>query len=436
MWLPLIKRSLDEPIDKILSGKKISVKDAFADGLFLDVFFEWASKIKNNPKYVSTVDYLRKFQKQKHKRFKVKEVNQSFFDQFCYWFLDLKLDDQGNLYNHSTIRKHIDHVRWCMNYYVDDYDLSRSYKKFKFPYKTPETVFNPQALNQYEISLLYYYIYVGSHQSFKKLDETRDLFLFSYALGGQRISDLPKLVNADFSEGYISFVQDKTKTFVENPISPMAEGLLKRNNYKFKLFSDQHINRNLKECISVIVEDPEFNKTAFKELCFDRNVRYITYKGRTSEPIIEYKKLMDDFSFKYNRSTFISLQASDGWTREEIAQFTGHKDMSMIDYYLKLYDDKLDELSQKIQANSLYLNLKRYNKSPDLKDEVEKEGFKDKRKINREIKSFIDKKSKEFRPIRVVRTHEDLVKVVKEDLEPIVRKQAYFQNKTEKKKTK
>lgn len=426
----LIKLALNEPLDKLLIGN-VTAKDTFEEGLFIDLYSNWAGNIKNNSKYVSTVDYLKKFQKQKHKKYKIKEVNQSFFDQFCYWYLDIKKED-GGLYNHSTIRKHIDHIRWCMNYYADDYSLSLSYRKFKFPYKTPETVFNPQALNKFELSILFYYSFVGCHPSFKKLDETRDLFLFSYALGGQRISDLPKLVSADFSEGYISFIQEKTKTFVENPISPIAEEILERNNYKFKMYSDQQINRNLKECISVIIEDPEFDKTAFKELCFDRNVRYITYNGRTSKPTIVYRGLKDDISFKYNRSTFISICASEGWKSEEIAKFTGHKDISMIDYYLKLYDDKLDELSQKIQINSLFINLKKYNKTSDLSDKLDALETKDKRKVKRELKSFIDKKSKEFRPIRVASSHEDIIRFAKEDLEPIFKKQTYFEKKLKK----
>lgn len=430
----LIKRALKEPIDRIVSGKTISVKDSFADKLFIEVFHEWASKIKVNNKYMSTTEYLKKFQKQKHKRFRIWEINKSFFDQFCYWFLDLKVDDEGNLYNHTTIRKHIDHLRWCMNYYLDDYGLSRSYKKFQFPYRTPENVLNPQALNQYEVELLYHFSFVGRHTSFKHMDEVRDLFLLSYAMGGQRISDLPKLVQADFREGYISFVQKKTNAFIENPISPLAEDLIKRNKFKFKLYSDQHINRILKECIAIIVDDPEFKKTAFKEFCFDRQVMYITYRGRTAKPVIEYKKLMDDFSFKYNRSTFISIHASQGWTREEIARFTGHKDLNTIDYYLKLYEDRLDDLSQKIQVNSLYWNLKKYQKPSDLKVKIESDGnYLDKRKINRELRSFVDKKDKEFPQIRTVSSREELIKNIKEDLGPIFKTNAYYEQKLKKK---
>jgi len=128
------------------------------------------------------------------------------------------------------------------------------------------------------------------------------------------------------------------------------------------------------------------------------------------------------------------MQASSGWSKEEIAKFTGHKDLSVIDYYLKLYDEKLDDLSQQIQFNSLYWNLKKYQTSNDLKVKLESDGsFTDKRKINRQLREFIESKDKEIKQIRTVSTKEDMEKAIRDDLEPIFKTWDFYEKKLNKK---
>ena len=108
--------------------------------------------------------------------------------------------------------------------------------------------------------------------------------------------------------------------------------------------------------IKTIIDDKEYMNEAeinHNVNLFNKKVKYTNYKGRKDCRFSIYKRLDEDITFKYARSTFISTLIFDyNKTREEVAMFTGHKDMTIIDFYLKKYDDIKSKIAQEIKPNS------------------------------------------------------------------------------------
>lgn len=290
-------------------------------------YLTFARDIKQNQKYQSTAKHLKDFEKTQRGKIKLKNVDKRLFDKFCNYFLDRE-------YNHTTTKKHLDHIRYYLNYISDDISINPNWRKFKFPYKTPENVMNPQSLYKEEIDILFYYRFND-----ERLNNIRDIFILLYSVGGQRISDLKNILQGDLKKESIKFFQQKTNTKINNPLSSAyTKEILQRNNFNLKLYPDYIINNGLKDLIEEILKDEQLRKRNVFEELFNRYLEYDIYKGRTAKPIIESYHLKEKFSTKFARTSFISIAISEfNMNRDEIASFTGHHDTSIIDHYLHLH---------------------------------------------------------------------------------------------------
>lgn len=368
-----IKNLLWKSEDEIMGVTPIEV-DNYYESDFIQEYKKFIKTYNNEntrKNLNQSVAILEAYQKNEKLKLRIKDFDYHFLNNLVNFLLDFGIRKNGKKdddYIHSTLHKiTFKNLNRFRNYLVDDLDKTiPELKKYRFEDLVEVTELeplNPQALNKTELDALFYY----NFNSEGKIN-AKKLFFLGFAIGGQRVSDTLQVARKELyldDSGIVDFDQIKTKHYLENPIfSNYLEPLLTDN--KIYPTTEQTLNIHLKSMIKTIIDDKEYMKEAeinHNVKLFNKKVKYTNYKGRKDCRFSIYKRLDEDITFKYARSTFISTLIFDyNKTREEVAMFTGHKDMTIIDFYLKKYDDIKSKIAQEIKPNSKF----------DLGKEIEK----------------------------------------------------------------
>jgi len=343
----IIKRAIGKTGKEIKKKRQVMVDSFYEEPIleiYKDNFLDQPFVNKDKKNLYSTLRHLENFQDSSGKVFLMNDLNNKLLDEFTYFLIDwqFKKGDKNDPFaylSHDTVYKQIKKLRKFRNYCITKLGKEFENLSYSFPYRGTLNVVNPQALYPFELDLIF-----KTHLEYysESLHSAKKLFLLSYAIGGQRISDVIPIVKEKiYKKDLIEYVQNKTG-------KQMHAGLLNQYFDPFKeetlpIYSGKHINTLLKEIIKYFVFMLDENFGAMRDMAedlgikdpFERKVQNKSYRGRSSKPCWSEKLLEDDFSFGYARSTFIShMIFRYGKTKEETMLYTGHSSERTIEYYL------------------------------------------------------------------------------------------------------
>ena len=181
-------------------------------------------------------------------------------------------------------------------------------------------------LTEEEIERLYKVEFKDGHKiKAYMLEEVRDLFVLQ-CYTGQRISDLPKVVNADIKgKDVITLLStDKTKACVTIPLFPLARNIIT----KYQKSKFQYLN--------IDYTTPKGAKRLKDRL--NHHLKNVFKLAGFNEEITVHKKGIDLKMCRYEvvsthdaRHTFVTMMYRRGISKENIIMVTGHNDTTMLD---------------------------------------------------------------------------------------------------------
>lgn len=205
----------------------------------------------------------------------------------------------------------------------------------------------------------------------EKLNEFRDIFLLQISCG-QRVSDLCKLINKEYTEQedyYIIKTQkETTKAFIEK--SKVIDDFFSKyeKGLKYAHYKGDKIALNS--------DGNQYNK-AIRKICelakLDREMEYIDSKGRErKEPL--YKVIVNHDA----RHTFITIKLREGMLPNELCELSGHADDEMINSvygHLTSTDKikKLEKAKKRIEENKTINNNINTNISSEIVELIRKD---------------------------------------------------------------
>ena len=167
------------------------------------------------------------------------------------------------------------------------------------------------------------------------LEKYKDLFLFQL-FTGQRISDVKAFRKEQVKNLIWEFYAEKTSKLTKVPLSGFgayALVILKKYDYNLPSFTEQHLNKNIKEICRIAGIDEPFT---FQRL---QGARVIT----TTKPKWEL------ITTHTARRSCISLLISKGIPLPTIMKLTGHSDVRMLMKYEQNQFDALEKAFQNIK---------------------------------------------------------------------------------------
>ncbi len=183
---------------------------------------------------------------------------------------------------------------------------------------------------------------IYSYKAKSELDEeVKDMFVLQ-CLVGQRISDMPKLLNGEYEikDNTISIIQQKTGEKAIVPLFNEAKEILSKYNdgLKYPNILDRKKNANINRRIKEIC----------KEVGLDELVEYQEQKG--TEVITIRKPMYELIHTHTARHSFITIMCRMNIPKDTIIIATGHSNTAMIDkVYEHLNDkDKANKIEQAI----------------------------------------------------------------------------------------
>ncbi len=198
------------------------------------------------PTYELTLADLKEFQKKKRFRVDFDSINMKFYNSYIEFMTDkgLKRNTQG------TRLKYVKAVLRQATAEGINTNLAFTNNAFKSVSEKVEAIY----LNETELRDLYT-LELNDTQG-----KVRDLFLIS-AYTGLRISDVKRITGANIEGNpggrFIRITTQKTGAGVVIPVYPMIEQIFLKYDYNLPVFSDQHINRTLKDIGPILAEKTE-----------------------------------------------------------------------------------------------------------------------------------------------------------------------------------
>ena len=158
----------------------------------------------------------------------------------------------------------------------------------------------------------------------KRDEEIRDLFLLECTTG-QRISDIDKVANNIEHKGnrtYINIVQDKTTEKVQvDIIFEIALEIIAKYDEQLPTYNRKIFNQRIKEIAK------NAGITGIEEIRQQQVDK--------SEIVVESKERFNCISSHTGRRTFATLLSLRGWHYSEIARYSGHNKLEMVQLYDK-----------------------------------------------------------------------------------------------------
>lgn len=279
---------------------------------------------------------LEKFTKYKKKKFKVKDVNQRFIDDWKKWSLDIQK------YKENAIEREFSQLMTvCREARLREIEVSPKLDLLKCKINTDDDT-DIVYLTFEELDR------IKSMQGLnERLDNVRDWLLIS-CFTAQRISDFKRfnknMIRADETGSYLDIKQQKTKKEVSIPLMPIVLEILDKRNGDFPpMISEQKYNLYAKElCKMAGIDDIVYSAIRQKTDVGSRSV------------ISEYEK-WEKVSSHIGRRSFASNYYGIVPTAY-LTNITGHKTEAMLLKYIGKTAEDTAEQSYQLMRNH-YNNL-------------------------------------------------------------------------------
>lgn len=196
---------------------------------------------KTITRYKYTLNIIKYFQEYTKIKLRTADINLEFHNNFLYF------TKEECSYSNTTIEKFLKHIRFFVKIAKEKgFKTNQEAESDKFTIKKDETI--DTYLNEKEIELIYNYNLSDND----RLDKVRDLFIAGLWTG-LRISDLKRINDFDISNNRIKIIEtEKTNSFIEIPIHPQLEQIIKKRNGELPEISDQRFNEYVKELCELV----------------------------------------------------------------------------------------------------------------------------------------------------------------------------------------
>jgi integrase len=278
---------IQQLIDESISGKRLTTNGSvFANGT-----------IKG---YQITQNKLLEFQRSRKERIGFESINMDFYKDWINWFNSRKMAK-------NTIGKHVKNLKVFMSEAFDrGITKNIEFKKKKFKVLEEET--DAVYLSREELDRI-----IAMDLSAKpKLDLIRDNFILDCFIG-LRIADYSNLQKNHIIEiegvKMIKIRMQKTSNIVVIPLSRIALNILEKHDYNLRTYSNQHMNRSIKQVCKLAGINEEFTKT-------------ITKGGKIVEEVYKKYEMITNHTARRSFATNLYLA---GVPTLDIMQMTGHK---------------------------------------------------------------------------------------------------------------
>jgi integrase len=274
--------------------------------------------------YVTTLNHLKNFKKRTGYPLSFENINDKFYSQFRNY-----MHNKGNAKNKSesrynskncsnnTVASIIKHLKTFLHdcykrKIIDNTDFVNHLVVGK---KFGEIDTHKVALSENDLQKILEY-----EPPTPRLEKIKDLFLIQIYTA-MRISDLHNLKPENFNmdDGIIYFYQNKTRRYIEIPIEPIKDILIKYSGFKLPKYQDPVYNRYIKELC--------------KNAGLDSPIPIVTYYGkkRVEETFPKYQKISSHTA----RRTGITLLLVWGMLPEDVMYISGHTSRKSLDNYVK-----------------------------------------------------------------------------------------------------
>jgi len=206
------------------------------------------------PSYEMTLSTLKEFQKKKNFRVDFDSINMKFYNHFIDF-----MEDKGLKRNTQGLR--IKYLKAVLRQATAE-EINKNLAFTNAAFKTVSEKVDAIYLDETELNDLYRLELIDSQS------KIRDLFLIS-AYTGLRLSDVKRISKENLKGDYIQITTQKTGTGVVIPIFPMVAEILQKYEYRLPKYSDQHINRTLKEIGPILAKKTTakvINKSKYDEI--------------------------------------------------------------------------------------------------------------------------------------------------------------------------
>lgn len=271
------------------------------------------------------------------------DINSKLFRGFQEWLINnVKGSGKNQKASPQSINKIMDCTLKLIKKYlvINDFITGSQFKDIVVEELKEVAIDDEIALMDDDIMLLY------NHKCNNKQDEEiKDIFLLECTTG-QRISDIDKVddyIEHKDNRTYINLIQDKTSEKVQvDIIFDMALEILAKYNYKLPTHHRKIFNKRIKEIA--------------KEAGITGKEQIRRHQVGESNIIIEDKERYNCISSHTGRRTFITMLSLRGMTYGDIARYSGHSTLEMVQRY--------DKSKQGTKTKVMFEELKK--KHPEL----------------------------------------------------------------------
>lgn len=267
--------------------------------------------IETKKKFKSTINHLTAFVSEKHKSRLLKDLNQTYFDEFKESLYEKGLND-------NTVPKYLKAFNSLLNDVVKKgYPTNiKSFEYYSPEYEPPVFI-----VELHEIIHLINFEFQNLY-----LERVRDLFIFM-CFTGQRISDSKRIgwLNITTTNSIPIWINTtkKTSETIHVPIPDFAMDVLRKyadSGNPIPVMSDQYFNRSLKIMAEV---------AGLKRMILQKNV----IKNVVNEEMVPlYTKISSHIA----RKSFITNALILGMSEREVKTVSGHKDDKSFRRYVQL----------------------------------------------------------------------------------------------------
>ncbi len=273
--------------------------------------------------YKSLKRHLKNYQDQINENFKFENMDYAFMQGFQNFLINHKIVHRTtgtvSTLNNITIAKQLSTLKTFLGYAKrKGFKIADGYRDFTIKKEKLEVI----ALNKKEFDS----IYALDLSSNSRLDQVRDVFLFS-CVTGYRFSDLCQLKREHIKVDEIRMTITKTKEPSVVPLTRISREILKKYDERISplpMISNQKFNKYVKElCKLAEINDP---------------IEIIRYRG--SERIANMCPKYDLVSAHTGRKTFVTISLAKGIPAEVVMKITGHSDYKSFKRYVDVDEDR------------------------------------------------------------------------------------------------
>ena len=273
--------------------------------------------------YKSVKNHLQAYERHTAHRITFNSIDFSFFNKFQTFLINRKkVVKEGNeqpMLNNTTIAKALSTLKTFLGYARrEGIKVNDSYQNFLIKREKLEVI----ALTQSELDD----ILALDLTNDRRLDKTRDVFVFSCATGF-RYSDVAQLTREHISNDTITLIVKKTKSEINVPLNAISDSILNKyisNHRPLPVISNQNLNYYIKDLC--------------KKAGIDKPMEIVRFSGK--QRITKVFPKYELVHFHTGRKTFVTLSLEKGMSAEEVMEITGHTDYKSFKRYVNITNER------------------------------------------------------------------------------------------------